>query len=242
MAVVIDTRRRLRELAAAALLLAAGCGGGGPAGTGTFPLDEGLSWRYDVVTTTQAGTSREVFEVTNLGPRGAGDTEYYVRRTSSGTDYHFVTDSDGVWRVGKRLVVELEPQPDLPPRLVLPATPAVGAQWQNSTHPYVLQRLVNDGVDMRRAYVVPMNYTVEAVDDTVSVPAGEFSGCVKVVGRAELQMYVDGPTGLRSIPLVTEEWYAPDVGLVRLRRTETIESTLMASGTFEMSLAAFARD
>ncbi|MEQ8232632.1 MAG: hypothetical protein RLW61_12965 [Gammaproteobacteria bacterium] len=231
-----------RSACALALALLAACGDGGKAGTELFPLEEGLAWRYAVATTTRQGTSRDIHEVVSLGGRAVDGSRHYVRRTAGGTDYHFTVDDEGVWRVGKRLVVELAPQPDVPRRLVLPREPRVGAQWQNTTHPYVLRRLVHDGVDMRRAYVVPMNYTIEAVDETVSVPAGEFTGCVRVVGQAELQMYVDGPTGMRSIPLVTEEWYAPGVGLVRLRRTETIESTLMASGTLEMSLLAIRRN
>lgn len=231
-----------RSAYAFALVLLAACGGDGEAGTDLFPLGEGMTWRYATTTTNQQGTTRDVHEVVSLGGRTIDGARQYVRRTASGTDYHFMVDDEGVWRVGKRLIVELEQQPDVPRRMVLPRDPQVGAQWQNTTHPYVLRRLVHDGVDMRRAYVVPMNYTVEEIDATVSVPAGEFTDCVRVLGQAELQMYVDGPTGMRSIPLVTEEWYAPGVGLVKLRRTETIDSTLMASGTLEMALLAVGRE
>lgn len=212
-----------------------------PASTDVFPLEADMTWRYKVTRATQKGTSVRYTSMTNLGPRVINGATRYLRRTSGGTEYHFEKTAEGVTRVAKRLIVETEPQADVPPRLVLPADPANSRYWQTTTHPYVLTRLVSDGIDMRRAYAVPMSYRVEATDATVTVPAGRFEQCIHVIGEAELQMYVDGPTGLRSIPLTTEEWYAPGAGLVKLTRTEAIESNLLASGSLDMELVSLER-
>ena len=227
---------------AALVLLAWLAGCSSDDGRSVFPLREGLSWHYQVTEKNSLGTEYRDYAVRTVEPVRVDGERRYRRRTSGGTEYQFRVDEKGIWRVAKRLVVELEAQADFPPRLVLPEPLEPGRQWQNNTHPYVVKRLVSDGVDMRRAYTVPMNYTVEATDASVSVPAGDFENCVKVIGEADLQMYVDGPSGLRSIPLTTEEWYAPGVGLVKLRRVETVESDLMSSGEMVMELVAFEAD
>lgn len=235
----MNAGRVLQAALALLILLLAGCGD--DPGHPYFPLDEDAAWHYRVIERTTRATTEREFSQTALGARRFGDERVPARRTSDGTVYYYRLDEDGVKRVAKRLVVELEPQPDFPERLVLPSDAEPGAQWQNTTHPYVLERLVSDGVDMKRTYSVPMNYTVEAVDETVTVPAGTFEGCIRVTGEADLQMYVDGPSGLSTIPLRMEEWYAPGVGLVRLVRTEDVESDLMAGGQIEMELVAFER-
>lgn len=219
------------------LVLLAGCGDAPD--VSYFPLREGLEWRYRVTETSSVETLKRDYLVVSGEPYVAGGDTRYRRRNDGGTEYHFRVGEDGVWRVGKRVIVELEAQPDVPERLVMPIPAAAGRQWQSNTHPYVIRRLVSDGVDMRRAYTVPMNYTVAAIDAEVEVPAGTFERCVHIVGEADLQMYVDGPSGLRSIPLRTDEWYARGVGLVRLRRVETVESDLMASGELVMELESF---
>lgn len=226
------TRGRRLRTGLGAFALAIGLNGCGSSPENNFfPLEEDLSWEYRVLTKNDYGTSDERFSVTNIGERWLNGKAYAARRTSDGTEYLFAQKEDGVFRVGKRLIVELEAQTDIPERMVLPQPPEPGKLWNNTTRPYLLRRLVSDGVDMRRAYTVQMNYSIEATDETVKVPAGEFTNCIKVLGEADLQMYVDGPTGMQTIPLVTEEWYARGVGLVKMVRTETVTSNLMAGGT-----------
>jgi hypothetical protein len=59
-----------------------------------------------------------------------------------------------------------------------------------------------------------LTLTVESADETVTVPAGTFSHCAKIVGAASIQN--------QGQPVVVKstEWYCPNSGLVKQLRTE----------------------
>lgn len=66
--------------------------------------------------------------------------------------------------------------------------------------------------------------------------AGRFEGCVKVKGQASLRLFADPVVGWKDMPLITQEWYCPGVGLVRLVREEPANSTFLTGGTLTMEL------
>jgi hypothetical protein len=86
---------------------------------------------------------------------------------------------------------------------------------------------------------VLMTYIVEAMDETVAVPAGTFKSCARVAGNGNFTLYVDAVQGFRDVPIVNREWYCKGVGLVRVERTETLQSAYYSTGLIKMELAAF---
>ena len=84
-----------------------------------------------------------------------------------------------------------------------------------------------------------MRYRIEAVDQRVQTPAGNFGGCLRVQGRATIKLFVDAVGRWDDVPLTTSEWYCPDVGLVRLERKEPSPQKLMRGGTLTMELTAW---
>ncbi|MEZ5453664.1 MAG: hypothetical protein R3E93_12745 [Thiothrix sp.] len=65
-------------------------------------------------------------------------------QTSDGLDYYIARQTDGLYRIAKRSAVELQPQPDPTPRMVLPCLPAVqskGKTWSSVTMPYLIERV-----------------------------------------------------------------------------------------------------
>jgi len=85
----------------------------------------------------------------------------------------------------------------------------------------------------------PMTYRIDAVNVEITTPAGDFSDCLLVEGRAGIRLYVDAARTWRDVPLVTREWYCPKVGLVKLERVEPTPSRLMTGGTYTMELTAW---
>lgn len=208
---------------------------------GYFPLESGLQWHYRVTMERSSGDSRETFWVRSLGAVGFGDNKQYVRHTSDGTDYFLVRDESGIYRVAKRTIVEDQPAKDPEPRYVLMYPLQVGTEWRALTHSYVLQRiqpfteLLTDGTNFNMAY------SIESLDETVKVPAGQFDHCILVRGVANLEIYVDPVHGFTQIPMETREWYAEGVGLVKLERSETLETEVFSGGTLRFELTRFER-
>ena len=127
---------------------------------------------------------------------------------------------------------------DEPHRYVLQRPYALGTQWQALTTAYALQRRSEVPKEVRRFHKpFPMTYTIAALDDSVSVPAGSFEHCLRVDGRAKVRLYVDAQFNWRDIELTGREWYCPGVGLVKLEREELSPSRFMIGGRVELALA-----
>lgn len=237
-------RQHATPLAAAALALLAACSAQAP-GSPWFPLQAGHRWEYEVRTTRDAATParRETLVLRNLGsgtPAGLEGGAAWQRRSDSGVDYWLRQDATGIYRVASRSHVQAEVQPDASPRYVLKAPYTVGTQWQASTTAYLFERKADFPREVRHGLEpVPMLYRIEAADEQVQTPAGSFSGCLRVHGQAQLRLFVDPVQGWRELPLSTVEWYCPGVGLVRLERSERVNSAFMSGGTLTMELRAW---
>lgn len=222
----------------------AGCGQHSP-GAPWFPLQAGKYWEYELLTERDNGAAprRERLVLRNLGsgtPPGLDGGAAWQRRSDSGVDYWLRQDASGIYRVGSRPHVQPEVQPDSAPRYVLKAPFSVGTQWQASTTTYLFERKADFPREVRHSVQpVPMQYRIEAVDEEVRTPAGSFKGCLRVHGVAQLRLFVDPVQGWRELPLSTKEWYCPGVGLVRLERSERVNSAFMSGGTLSMELRAW---
>lgn len=217
-------------------LLLAACGKEPP---DYFPLTEGLHWEYRVVTTTRQGVERSAYAVDNLGQTDVDDEDYWLRRSSTGIDYYLQRDASGIYRSGKRTLIEYTPRWDERQRYVLKQPFTVQTQWEAESHPYILQRLHPFEERFTRSLRFLMNYRIEAIDETVTVPAGTFEHCLKVRGEAVAPVLADPAIGVSEVPVTTEEWYAPGVGLVRLLRREELNTAHVFGGEIVMELTAF---
>lgn len=232
-------RKNNATLYTAAVLVSAALGGCGATPQGYLPLQTGLAWDYEVSTTTRLANSRERFSITNLGEVELNGTRYQLRRASTGTDYYLAQDASGIYRGAKRTIVEDQPRADPEPRYVIKFPLEAASEWTNISHPYVLRRVHPYGESLTRNVQFKMSYRVEATDAEVRVPAGRFSRCVKIRGEGVLTIYSDAVQGFTEIPITTEEWYAPNVGLVRLARSETLDTAVFAGGTKVFELVRF---
>ncbi len=216
-----------------------GCDG---APSSYFPLDSGAAWTYRVLITTERGeVTEKKLNIENLGREIINGTKFHIRRTSSGTDYFIGQDETGIYRAAKRTIVDHQPRLDREPRYILKRPFAPGSEWRATTHPYVIRRLQPYTESFHRGIEFPMNYHIEALQETVNVPAGTFNSCIKVTGVADLKMYVDPRSGVGEIPIITHEWYAPGVGLVKLERIEKLDTEQFTGGRVLFELARFER-
>ena len=232
-----SSRARAALLAAAVLALLAGCKE--PPGSSLFPLEEGRRWTYRLSSEWENDTrERETVVLSNLGRDSALESgSAWHRRSDTGLDYWLRADASGIYRVAAKSDVDAEPKPDPAPRFVLKAPIAVGTSWQTTTTTYLMRRNSEFPPEIRHAHPsVPVVWTIEALDDRVEVPAGRFEQCVRVKGLALLRLFADPVNGFKDMPLTTQEWYCPGVGLVKVERREPANSTFLTGGTMTMEL------
>lgn len=219
-----------------AVVLLAACGK--PQDDSFFPLAQGHRWAYDITTEWENNTVEHEPRVIETLGRGAIDSgEAWRRRSDSGVDYWLRSDASGIYRVASKSDLQEEPEADKEPRYVLKTPIAVGTTWRSHTTAYLLQRRQEFPREIRHSHpAVPMNYSIEAVGEKVSVRAGTFDNCLRVKGVAALRLFADPVVGWKDMALTTTEWYCAGVGLVKLVRQEPAESTFLTGGTLTMEL------
>ena len=223
------------------MLALAGCGTA-PGDDALFPLAEGHRWTYRVATAIDEGEAgtRERLTIANRGADRIDGAVSWRRRSGEGIEYWLRSDDTGIYRIATRNPLDREPQVDAQRRYVLRKPYAVGTEWEASTIAYVLARKNEVPREVRYTHKsFPMNYRIEALDQKVQTPAGDFEGCLRVAGRSEIRLYVDAMFQWRNIPLTTLEWYCPKVGLVKLERKEPSPSRFMVGGTVTMELTSW---
>ena len=216
-----------------------GCNRGGDE---LFPLADGTRWSYRIV--TQLGNDdAEISSVQlhALGEEPMDDgTRAWHRRSDGGMDWWLRRDDSGIYRVASKADTDPEPRTDEKRRYVLKAPYAVGTQWQATTAAYLLERPQAYPRELRASHsAIPMSYAIEETGASVQTPAGAFKGCVRVLGRAVIRLYLDPVTGWGDVPLTQTEWFCPGPGLVKLVRDEPGRSAYLRGGTYTMELTAW---
>lgn len=230
---------RLGLITAAGLL--AGCGSEIPPDD-YFPLQEGVTWTYQVTEDLTDYQIEREFSITNMGPADlGGDYEnepVYLRRTSDGTDYYLLSDDSGIYRVAKRTLIEFDPRYEPAEVRVFPNPGDIdlGRVWSANTRAYALHSVASFAVDDPGDKDIEMEYEISSIDASVTVPAGTFDKCIEVTGTAIFPLYADPRLGYQDVFLTQKEWYAPGVGLVKLTREEPLDLEIFKGGliTFEL--------
>lgn len=227
----------------AAALLAAGCSSQ-PQGDSYFPLDIGARWEYDVASDINNTLTRETYVATvDRTIDYEGGDQVYVRRIevpgSIGIEYWLRKDKVGIARIAKRSDIDEQARLDPNARIVLKLPVTLGASWMVPSEPFVVAPKTDLGQREVKMPKVLMTYTVEAVDETVTVPAGTYKDCARIVGLGNLPLYLDAVQGFTDIPITNREWYCKGVGLVKVEREEPLSSMLWSGGKITMELTDF---
>ena len=191
-----------------------------------FPLDEGLTWRYRTELPQRKQTVDSVYRV--LGPRSLGDVGLHGRREKETAREGIAVEErrstyptmwsgpnevelsiwirDGEWR--NRVYMQydgdtLVPQAGFEDRHVLPIALRDGLAWESET--VIVGQKAGEGYTHR--------HRLEREDGVIVVPAGTFRDCLRL--ETESVLRAESP-GKAEIVYVYREWYAPDVGLVRM--------------------------
>jgi hypothetical protein len=196
-----------------------------------LPLHAGHSSVYRVsLSRSDADTSTTNWTITALGPAHFQGQMVHLRRHSEGVTFYLLADAQGLRRVAHRTDVDEEPVPDTEHHWVLKAPYSVGTEWTTPTVPHLLQRLNEHPRDLKHTHKALMTWRIEAVDDEVVTPAGIHKPCLRVVGRAQLNLYTDPVNGFNNVPLIGREWYCKGAGLVKFEREETVPPGFLSGG------------
>jgi hypothetical protein len=234
--------KRLMILPAAVFVLA-GCTPSQPQGDSFFPLQVGATWEYDVTSDINQLRTHDTYTLSVDRVIDTEMGEVFVRRVdvpgSIGIEYWLRPEKDKIARIAQRIDADEQAKLDRNPRVVLKLPVTVGATWMVPTDPFIIAPRVELGMGTTKMPKILMTYNVEAIDETVTVPAGTFKQCARVTGSGNLTLYLDAVQGSRDIPIINREWYCKGVGLVRVERSEVMQSAYYSAGQMTMELTSF---
>ena len=205
-----------------------------------FPLEKGRFWEYRVETNhTETVPTYTTLRIDNIGKKTISDKDYWVRRTSNGTDYYLRKEQKGIFRYGKRNIISMKPTMDASKRMVLPLPLSENSStsWSVLTQSYTIHRILpNYEAAHENTAHFQMTYTIESINEEITVPAGNFKQCILIEGQAQIDQLVGANTGDGIVEMTTREWYAPGVGLVKLERLEPLDGGVFKGGkiTYEL--------
>lgn len=225
------SRAAMAALVCLALTLAA-CHWRKPGAADYFPLDEGMTWT--LAFRASDGASGKLI-TTNLAPRKLlGVTAVGQRNTGGAKEFteYYSAQPDGVRYVARQTPDGIEPHMD-DHSYVVKYPIKIGTSW----------REVDETLD---GTVFFAKTAIESIDDKVTVPAGTFTGCVRVreTGTASPVKGVANvyPAADEEIKVEDYYWMAPGVGVVKGTHLETVgESTMARSIRIDLELLSFKR-
>ena len=202
-----------------------------------FPLRDGMQWIYRVDRTTMDG-HRELRHVIGTASGSSDQPALGARTSLNGSIYRYRSTEQGIVREAIEGASFVDPRfPAFPDKLVLPRELAPGVSWQTPGRTSVLENTGPPWETLFRITVpLELTYTVISTDAEVDTPLGTFSDCLLVEGTATATAEVGNYIGRAEISVLTQEWYAPGVGLVSLHRTERTDATALNAGELRLEL------
>lgn len=228
-----------------AALLPAFLGSCGPADDSDyFPLESGWSWTYRVISDIRnVGKSRAHSLVVNGKTVTVDGENTTPRMYQDGHVFYYAHRDEGILLVADRPAWQ-QAEPAQPGQWVIKYPLTVGDSWEVWSETHLLRRQVFSPTAVVSVPVVApiqVTYTVEALDDTVEVPAGRFRNCLRLKGRGEAAVNMGERIGEVAIFVDTTQWFAPGVGLVKAVREEDSRPESPAAGTLTLELESVDR-
>lgn len=196
-----------------------------------FPLRSGEAQTYIARYTTDEPHEANTWTLTTKGPTTVDGEALMQRRHSDGVTYYFKVSEQGIRRVATRMDIDQDPTPDAEPRWVLKAPYTVGNEWTTPTVPFLIQRINEHPRELKYTHSAPMLWRIEATDEAVTLGNGTtLKPCLRLRGEAKLNLYTDSVNGFTDVPLISQEWYCKDRGLVKFERTEKVPKGFLTGG------------
>ncbi|HAZ61491.1 MAG TPA: hypothetical protein DCY89_07965 [Gammaproteobacteria bacterium] len=204
-----------------------------------WSLKPGDWFLYAAERATQVEVSRQRLWIRNGGEvMGVDGQPAWLREIGSGSAELLRLDPRGLSRIAwLGGAVDGRRTRALDQSLLLPLRATLDARWESPDRTRLLERKV-DGYG--RLFVVDeavrIDWRVSAVDESVAVPSGRFSHCLRLEGRGSGRFKGDRSVTGSRFTVTETQWLAPAVGLVRLEREETTDGGIIPVGHYRLEL------
>ena len=222
----------------AALSIAMATSGCGRKAEEYFPLEKGRYWEYQMKVSILGHDAIQKQVYRNQGSGEFDGKRVQIREYPGGGHGYFRVTREGVERVASAGLSSEDLKADPPGTFMLKMPYKKGTTWKATSRLSLIESRTFEPSDRIIPLHIPvrMSFVIEADDDVVRVPAGEFSHCLRVHGTGDLTIRVDRGYHRAYIQVDEVDWYAPGVGLVKSQRSEASDSYFLKTGTYLLEL------
>lgn len=207
-------------------------------GSDYFPLDAGRQWEYQLSMTVLDETERSRFRVRNVAIVHHDDRTVTVVEQPGNARGYYTQTAEGVVRIGTARGVDGRVRTDDARHFILRAPLQPGTSWTLTSRLTLIESIFYQAGERIRDREVPvtLTYTIDSLEEQVTVPAGTFSHCVKVSAAGSAVTRVNQGANFGHIDVYHTDWYAPGVGLVKSERKEVSDSPYLKPGEYRQEL------
>ena len=201
-----------------------------------FPLDKIKTWNYTVKIQPDVDDA-VIYKKTNqsLGKKkiflNNENYEVYPFLKEDGTIMYYQSSDDGIYRNGIKFNKDIDFKIIEKNRMVLPYPIRIGKKWEVDSKTFLILKRY-PYYDYRATTNFKLNYEILSTKEVIQTPLGKFKNCLKIRGTGKTSFIGDSEIGSIIIEVLSEEWYAKDIGLIKTVRTEKTDTDLF--GTTKM--------
>ncbi len=201
-----------------------------------FPLEKIKTWNYTIKIQPDVDDT-VIYKKTNqsLGKQKISlkneSFEVYPFLKEDGTILYYQSSDDGIYRSGIKFTRDVNFNIIEKNRMVLPSPIKIGGKWEVDSKTFLILKRY-PYYDYRATTNFKLNYEILSTKEVIQTPLGKFRNCLKIRGTGKTSFIGDSEIGSIIIEVLSEEWYAKDIGLIKAIRTEKTDTDLF--GTTKM--------
>jgi hypothetical protein len=202
-----------------------------------FPLEKIKSWTYKVEIQPQV-EKKTIYKKVNLslGKKkikiDGEKKKIFPLLREDGSVFYYATDKKGIYRNGLAFAKDQSIKFEKEKRIVLPLPLDIGKKWNVESKTYLILKRY-PYYDYRATTNFQIDYEIISKKEIVSTSLGKFKNCLFIKGEGETKFIGDSEIGSIKIKIISKEWYAKGIGLIKSERIEQTDSDLF--GTTKMT-------
>ncbi len=208
-----------------------------------FPLGKIKSWSYKIEIEPEV-EKKTIYKKTNLS-LGKTKLEIDGKKESlypflreDGSIFFYKLKKDGIFRSGFAFAKDKNVNIEKQERMVLPSPIKIGQKWSVDSKTFLILKRY-PYYDYRATTNFLIDYEIISTNEIISTPTGKFRNCILIRGTGNTKFIGDSEIGSIAINILSEEWYAKGVGLIKSVRVEKTDSDLFGTTKMTQVLEGF---
>ncbi len=204
-----------------------------------FPLNEKKKWSYKITITPEIDKPTIYKKISHsIGKTKIENNTYFPFIRENGSIYYYQKKKNGIFRNGFSFEKDNNISFHEKDRIVLPNPLKKGDTWEVDSKTFLILKRY-PYYDYRATTNFTIKYEIISKNESIDTPLGKLKNCLYLKGTGQTKFIGDSEIGAIEINIVSEEWYARGIGLVKSVRTEETNSDLFGTTQMVQVLESF---